>query len=415
MVFFVRIWYNAHMKIERKYPKAVISKKCEKRLEKKHPWVYDNEIVEMDSYTNGEIVDVVSETGKYYGSGFINDLSVIRIRMISRNANDCFDDAFYERRLRHAIEYRKTVMKDDFSCCRLIFGEADMFSGLTIDRFSNILVAEVNSLAMEIIKDFLFNKLVELLNEDGEEIVGVYERNESDLRFKEGLPQYKGFYPLKDYPIPNFTKTLICENGITYEVDFENGQKTGFFLDQKYNRLAVMRLAENMKVLDCFTHTGSFGLNAAKGNAKEVVSVDISESAIAMAKENAKRNDLNVEYVVADVFDYLKTVKKNEYDLIILDPPAFTKSKKTVNQAYEGYKKINLMAMKKLPRGGYLVTASCSHFMENYLFVRMLKEAAKIANVELRLIEERRQSWDHPILWNVPETEYLKFYIFQIC
>lgn len=403
------------MKIKRDYPQVVISKKAAKRQEKKHPWVYDNEILSYEPYENGEIVDVVSESGKYYGSGFINDNSVIRVRILSRNTNDVFDEAFYERRLRHALEYRKTVMKDDFSCCRLIFGEADMFSGLTIDRFNDILVAQVNSLGMEKIKDLLFHKLIELMNEEKEEIKGIYERNDSNLREKEGLVQYKGYYPLRNMEIPSYTHTIICENGIEYEVDVENGQKTGFFLDQKYNRLAVARLAENMQVLDCFTHTGSFGLNAAKGKAKRVVSVDISSTAIEMAKKNAARNQLNVEYVVADVFDYLENIKKNEFDLIILDPPAFTKSKKTVNHAYEGYKKINLTAMRKLPRGGYLATCSCSHFMENYLFVRMLKEAAQEANVELRLIEERRQCCDHPILWNVPESEYLKFYIFQIC
>ena len=403
------------MKTKRNYPKAVISKKAEKRQEKKHPWVYDNELLSCEPFENGEIVDIVSESGKYYGSGFINENSAIRVRIISRNANDVFDEAFYERRLRHAVEYRKTVMKDDFSCCRLIFGEADMFSGLTIDRFNNLLVAQVNSLGIDRIKDFLFHKLVEILKEDGNEIAGLYERNDSGLREKEGLTQYKGYYPLRGMELPSFTRTLIQENGIEYEVDVENGQKTGFFLDQKYNRLAISRLAENMRVLDCFTHTGSFGLNAAKGKAKKVVSVDISKSAIEMAKANAQRNALCVEYVVADVFDYLETVKKNEYDLIILDPPAFTKSKKTVDHAYEGYKQINLAAMKKLPRGGYLATCSCSYFMENYLFVRMLKEAASEANVELRLIEERRQACDHPILWNVPESEYLKFYIFQIC
>lgn len=403
------------MKIKRDYPQVVISKKAAKRQEKKHPWVYDNEILSYEPYENGAIVDVVSESGKYYGSGFINDNSVIRVRILSRNANDVFDEAFYERRLRHALEYRKTVMKDDFSCCRLIFGEADMFSGLTIDRFNDILVAQVNSLGMEKIKDLLFHKLIELMNEEKDEIKGIYERNDSNLREKEGLVQYKGYYPLRNMEIPSYIHTIICENGIEYEVDVENGQKTGFFLDQKYNRLAVARLAENMQVLDCFTHTGSFGLNAAKGKAKRVVSVDISSTAIEMAKKNAARNQLNVEYVVADVFDYLENIKKNEFDLIILDPPAFTKSKKTVNHAYEGYKKINLTAMRKLPRGGYLATCSCSHFMENYLFVRMLKEAAQEANVELRLIEERRQCCDHPILWNVPESEYLKFYIFQIC
>ncbi|MGN1344533.1 MAG: class I SAM-dependent rRNA methyltransferase [Traorella sp.] len=402
------------MKTNRKYPKIVISKKAALRQEKQHPWVYDNEIVSYEGYRNGEIVDVVDMNGKYYGSGFINENSTIRVRIISRNANDVFDDAFFERRLRYAVNYRRTVMQKDFSCCRLIFGEADQFSGLTIDRFANVLVAEVNSLGIDRIKDLIFNKLVEILNEQGNEIVGLYERNDSNLRIKEGLECYCGFYPLRNLEIPSFTSTRIIENGIEYEVDFAQGQKTGFFLDQKYNRLAVARICKGMKVLDCFTHTGSFGLNAAKGGASKVVSVDISNHAIETAKKNCALNSLNVEYVVADVFDYLEKVKKNEFDMIILDPPAFTKSKKTIHNAYDGYKQINLMAMKRLPRGGYLVTASCSHYMENYLFVRMLKEAAIEANVQLRLIEERRQACDHPIVWNIPETEYLKFYIFQI-
>ena len=402
------------MKTNRNYPKVVINSKAEKRQEKKHPWVYDNEIISYEDYTNGEIVDVISEGGKYLGSGFINENSIIRVRIISRNANDRFDEAFYERRLRHAINHRKVVMQDDFSCCRLIFGEADQFSGLVIDRFNDVLVAEVNSLGIDRIKDFIFNKIVEILNEEGCNIVGLYERNDSSLRIKEGLDTYCGFYALKDLPLPDITKTSIVENGIEYEVDFVEGQKTGFFLDQKYNRLAVSRICKGMKVLDCFTHTGSFGLNAAKGGASKVISVDISKHAIETAKRNCERNGLDVEYVVADGFDYLEEMKKNEFDFIILDPPAFTKSKKTVHNAYDGYKRINYLAMKKLPRGGYLATASCSHYMENYLFVRMLKEAAQEANVELKLIEERRQSCDHPIIWGIPETEYLKFYIFQV-
>lgn len=402
------------MKTNRNYPKVVISKKAEKRQEKNHPWVYDNEIISYEEYTNGDIVDVMSEGGKYIGSGFINDNSVIRVRILSRNANDKFDEAFYERRLRHAVNYRKVVMQDDFSCCRLIFGEADQFSGLVIDRFNDVLVAEVNSLGIDRIKDFLFNKLVEILNEEGCHIIGLYERNDSSLRIKEGLDTYCGFYKLNNMELPSITKTSIIENGIEYEVDFVDGQKTGFFLDQKYNRLAVSRICKGMKVLDCFTHTGSFGLNASKGGASKVVSVDISKHAIETAKRNCERNGLDVEYVVADGFDYLEEMKKNEFDFIILDPPAFTKSKKTVHNAYDGYKRINYLAMKKLPRGGYLATASCSHYMENYLFVRMLKEAAQEANVELKLIEERRQSCDHPIIWGIPETEYLKFYIFQV-
>lgn len=411
------------MKQAREYPQVKVSKKAEHAIIKGHPWVYFNEITEAQPFENGELVDVVSQKGSYLGTGFANENSKIRVRLISRNANDKFDEAFFERRLRHAIDYRKTVMGGDFSNCRLIFGEADSFPGLTVDRFGDILVAQVLSLGIEKRKKMLFELLAKIFAQDNQPIRGIYERNDVAIRELEGMEQYKGFFPLEGYPIPDSTETTITENGITYAVDFENGQKTGFFLDQKYNRLAVAKLSRGKRVLDCFTHTGSFGLNAAKGGAEYVLSVDISESAVEMAQKNAKANGLDgkVEYLAANVFDLLPKLSEGEminrygkFDFIILDPPAFTKSRQTVESAMRGYKEINLRAMRLLPRGGYLATCSCSHFMTEQLFVKMLHQAAADAGVSLRQIEARQQSPDHPILWNVEETNYLKFYLFQV-
>ncbi|MBQ2941469.1 MAG: class I SAM-dependent rRNA methyltransferase [Clostridia bacterium] len=404
--------------MERNFPKAKITKKGELSLKGGHPWVFDAEVKEISgSCENGDLVDVFSEKERYLGTGFINDNSKIRIRLISRNANDKFDEDFYRRRIRWALEYRKTVMGEDFSCCRLIFGEADMFPGLTVDKFSDILSVQVLSLGTERIKDMLFKLLTETLSEMGYPVRAIYERNDVAIREKEGLTQYKGFYKKEGLSDDLDGHVQINENGIIYDVDYINGQKTGFFLDQKYNRLAIRKIAKGRRVLDCFTHTGSFALNAAAGGASYVNAVDISEDALNTARENARLNSLNLDFTKADVFDLLTEMeisKKCDYDFIILDPPAFTKSSATVKNAYYGYKEINKKAMKLLPRGGYLATCSCSHFMKNELFVKMLKEAASEASVSLRQIECRQQSADHPILWNVPETDYLKFYIFQI-
>ena len=291
--------------------------------------------------------------------------------------------------------------------------------GLTVDRFENLLVTQTLSLGMEKIKDMLFPLIVEVLEEDGEKIDGLFERNDVLLREKEGLSQNKGWFALPGKETPASPITEICENGVFYRVDVENGQKTGFFLDQKFNRLAVARLARGKRVLDCFTHTGSFALNAAKGGAEHVTAVDVSESAVEMARANAARNGLTdrMDFLAADVFDLLPQLEaahEKPYDFIILDPPAFTKSRRTANNAEKGYKEINLRAMRLLPRGGYLATASCSHFMPSERFERMLRSAAADAGVELRQIEARTQASDHPILWNVPETDYLKFYLFQV-
>ena len=406
------------MKNKRNFPIVTVTKKAEAALKKGHPWVYDAEITQsIGEMQNGCLVDVLSSKGSYLGTGFLSLNSKIRVRVLSSNANETFSPAFWERRLKYAIDYRKTVMGDDFSCCRLVFGEADGLPGLTVDRFSDIIVTQVLSFGMEKIKDLIYTSIVKILRESGEEINGLFERNDVAIRELEGLEQYKGWY--EAIPHPESTVTEICENGIKYLVDVENGQKTGFFLDQKYNRLAVSKIAKGKKVLDCFTHTGSFALNAAMGGAEHVTAVDVSKTAVEMARANAERNGLDgkMDFLAADVFDLLPELEAKggkPYDFIILDPPAFTKSRKTVHSAERGYKEINYRAMKLLPRGGYLATCSCSHFMKNELFVKMLHDAAADAGVQLKQIEARQQACDHPVLWNVPETDYLKFYIFQV-
>lgn len=407
------------MKSERNYPCASVSKKAEAAIKRGHPWIYDTEIKSVDGeWANGCLTDVVSEKGSYLGTGFVSEKSKIRIRLLSNNANDKFDAAFFKRRLKYALDYRKTVMGGDYSACRLIFGEADGLPGLTVDRYENLLVTQVLSYGMDKIKDVIYRSLYELMAEDGIKIDGIYERNDVAIRELEGLEVYKGWYESDFISPADSVLTEIVENGIKYEVDVENGQKTGFFLDQKYNRLAVAKIAKGKTVLDCFTHTGSFALNAAMGGAKRVTAVDVSETAIAKAKENAEKNGLTdrMDFLCTNVFDLLPELckGKSEYDMIILDPPAFTKNRKTISDAERGYKEINYRAMKLLPRGGYLATCSCSHFMDNSLFVKMLMSAASDAGVSLKLIEARRQSPDHPTMLNIPETDYLKFYLFQM-
>ena len=408
------------MKAARPYPKIIITPKGEAALTGGHPWVYEGEVTAVDGAAeDGGLVDVVSRRGSWLGCGFYNSRSKIRVRLVSRNANDDFSDAFWERRIRYAWEYRKTVMGEtDSRCCRVIFGEADLFPGLTVDRFESVLVTQTLSLGMERIKSRLFPLLAKVLREAGQDIRGIYERNDVAIRELEGMAQGKGWYPLPGETPPSQTTVDIVENGIRYTVDFENGQKTGFFLDQKYNRLAVSRLAKGRTVLDCFTHTGSFALNAARGGAAHVTAVDVSEFAVQCAAENARRNGLDgvMDCMAANVFDLLPQLEKQprKYDFIILDPPAFTKSRKTVASAMTGYKEINYRAMKLLPRGGYLATCSCSHFATEELFIKMLRSAARDAGVQLRQIEARQQCADHPILWGVEETNYLKFFIFQV-
>ena len=406
----------------RNYPVYTVTPKAEKSLRQGHPWVYAEEITKMsESAANGSFVDVKSSKGAWLGTGWVSESSKIRVRVISTNANDKFDEAFWRRRIRYAIAYRQTVMGEkDFHACRIIFGESDQFPGLVVDRFENVLVAQVRSIGIEMRKDMIFRIIVEELRNLGQQIDVLYERNDVATRSLEGLELYKNFYTNKDLYLSDDHDghVVIEENGLKFDVNYIDGQKTGYFLDQKYNRLAVMKLARGRRVLDCFTHTGAFALHAHRGGAAHVTAVDISSLAIDQARANAERNDiLDMDFVCANVFELLTQRSENgekSDNFIILDPPAFTKSHATARDAYRGYKEINLKAMRLLPRGGYLATCSCSHFMKDDMFRQMLTEAARDANVSLRQIEARQQSPDHPILLNVPETNYLKFYLFQV-
>lgn len=406
--------------MSREYPVFTVTPKAEKSLRAGHPWVFGDEVTDVSgAYEQGDLVDVKSAKGAYLGTGLVNDKSKIRVRIISTNANDRFDRAFWQRRVQYAIEYRKHVMGDDFKCCRLIFGESDQFPGLVVDRFGDVLSVQTMSLGIERRKAMIFELILETLEKMGEKISAIYERCDVATRALEGLEQFKDFYHAAGLRDDLDGHVEIVENGISFDVNYIDGQKTGYFLDQKYNRRAVMALAHGRRVLDCFTHTGSFALHAAKGGAEKVTAVDISALAIEQARANAARNGLEskLEFVTADVFEYLTQCvaeHSRAYDFIILDPPAFTKSHSTVRSAYHGYKEINQKAMRLLPRGGYLATCSCSHFMKDELFVEMLLDASREAGVTLRQIEARQQSCDHPILLQVPETNYLKFYIFQV-
>lgn len=408
------------MNSERNYPCAVISDRCRKRISSGHPWIYDNELVSVDEgISDGELVDVLTEKHRYIGTGFYNSASKIRVRILSRNANDKFDADFWRRRVKYAYDYRKTVMSpEELSCCRLIFGEADFFPGLTADRFSNLLSVQILSLGTEKNRDVILHALLDVLAEDGQYIDGIFLRNDVKIRTLEGMTEEKGWYWYKGENPPS-PVTRITENGIIYSVDVENGQKTGFFLDQKRNRAAAASVAAGKNVMDCCTHTGSFALNAAKGGAAHVTAVDVSKSAIDNARANAELNGLSdrMTFETADVFEFLQAkieAHDRSHDYIILDPPAFTKSRKTVGNAKNGYLELNTLAMRLLPRGGYLATCSCSHFMTEQLFREMLNDAARAAGVSLRQIEFRQQCADHPILSCAEETDYLKFFLFQI-
>ena len=379
---------------------VTVTDKAARSLRSGHPWVYEAEVLAVrEAPEDGALVQVESHSGKWLGIGFYNSNSKIRVRILTRNANDSVDMAFWRRRLEYAVDYRRVVMGNDFSNCRLIFGEADGFPGLTVDRFGSFLVAQVLSLGMDRIKHEILGMLVSILKEAGEQIDAVYERNDVKLREKEGMQQGKGFLALSGLRSDLDGHVEIVENGVHYDVDYINGQKTGFFLDQKYNRAVVAKLAKGKRVLDCFTHTGAFGLNCALAGAEQVVSVDVSELALEQARRNAELTGVsNVQYLQSDVFDLLTKLseeKRGQYDLVILDPPAFTKSSATVQSAIRGYKEINLKAMRILPRGGYLATCSCSHFMTDERFRAMLADAARDAQVQLRQIEARQQGPDH--------------------
>lgn len=376
-------------------------------------WVFDNEIESITGgFTNGSIVLVHDFDGYPMGRGFINQNSKIRIRMMTRDVHQEIDEAFLRMRVKNAWEYRKTTV--DTSSCRLIFGEADFLPGLTVDKYEDVLVVECLALGMEAFKETIVKLLKEVLAEDGVIIHGVFERSDANERKKEGLPKVKGWIGE-----PYKTEVEIVENGVHYLVDVENGQKTGFFLDQKYNRLAIQRLCKDAKVLDCFTHTGSFALNAGFAGAESVLGVDASETAVNQARRNAELNGLEgkVKFLCEDVFELLPELeeKGEKFDVVILDPPAFTKSRSSVKNAIKGYREINLRAMRLVKDGGFLATCSCSHFMTYELFTQTIGQAAKNVHKRLRQVEYRTQAPDHPILWSADESYYLKFYIFQVC
>ena len=412
-------------------------------------WIFDNEIDTITGkFTNGDIVVVHDFDGYPMGRGFINQNSKIRIRMMTRKADQLIDDDFLRMRVQNAWDYRKQVMaggndsvflqgaaskggagsmpeiagigttgRPDLNCCRVIFGEADFLPGITVDKYADVLVVECLALGMEQFKEKIVDFLKEVLAADGIKIRGVYERSDANERKKEGLPKVKGFIG-EEFD----TNVEIIENGVRYMVDVVNGQKTGFFLDQKYNRLAMQRICKDKKVLDCFTHMGTFALNAGIAGAKEVTGLDISEFAVKQATENARRNNLSdtVKFRCANVLDELPHLAADgeKYDVVILDPPAFTKSREATKNAIKGYREINMKGLRLVKDGGYLATCSCSHFMTQELLARTVKEAAKAVHKRLRQVEFRTQGPDHPILWantaNVPESYYLMFYIFQV-
>ena len=392
----------------------VVLKKGEGRtLKSGGLWVFDNEISKIEGeFTNGDLVTVNDFDGYCMGTGFINTNSKITVRMMSRIKGQEIDEEFLMQRVKDAWEYRKSTV--DTSSCRIIFGEADFLPGLVIDKFADVLVVQSLALGIDRMKETIIYLLKQVLKADGIEIRGVYERSDAKVRIQEGMERIKGFIG-EAFD----TKVTIVENGVKYIVDVEDGQKTGFFLDQKYNRLAIQRICKDAKVLDCFTHTGSFALNAGIGGAKSVLGVDASELGVAQARENASLNGLEkvVQFKCADVFELLPELEAagEKFDVIILDPPAFTKSRNSVKNAIKGYREINLRAMKLLKDGGFLATCSCSHFMTPELFTETVGQAARNVRKRLRQVEYRTQAPDHPILWAADESYYLKFYIFQVC
>ena len=375
-------------------------------------WIFDNEIDTITGrFKNGEVVTVHDFDGYPRGKGFINQNSKIRIRMMTRKPDQEIDESFLKMRVKNAWEYRKTTV--DTSSCRIIFGEADFLPGLVIDKYEDVLVVECLALGMEQFKEIIVNFLKDILAEDGIKIRGVYERSDANERTKEGLSKVKGF--IGD---AFDTNVEIVENGVHYMVDVANGQKTGFFLDQKYNRLAMQRICKGKKVLDCFTHMGTFALNAGIAGAVDVTGLDISEYAVSQAEANARLNHLenNVHFRQANVLDELPKLAQagEKYDVVILDPPAFTKSREATKNAIKGYREINMKGLKLVKDGGYLATCSCSHFMTQELLAKTVKEAAKATHKRLRQVEFRTQAPDHPILWAADESYYLKFFIFQV-
>ena len=392
---------------------VTLKKGAGRTLKQGGPWIYDNEIASITgTFEDGDIVLVHDFDGYPMGRGFINRNSKLTVRMMTRNIDTEIDEAFLTMRVKNAWEYRKKVM-DDITSCRVIFGEADFLPGIVIDKFSDVLVVESLALGIDRLKETIVRILKNLMEEDGIHIRGVYERSDAKVREQEGMERYKGFLGE-----PFDTKVEIVENGVRYYVDVKDGQKTGFFLDQKYNRRAVAKLCKGARVLDCFTHTGSFALNAGLAGASHVTGVDASELGVRQARENAALNGLSdrVDFVCEDVFDLLPRLEKQgeKYDVVILDPPAFTKSRNSVKKAVKGYREINLRGMKLVKDGGYLATCSCSHFMDYELFTKTIGQAAASVHRRLRQVEFKTQAPDHPILWGAGDSYYLKFYIFQM-
>ena len=393
---------------------VTLKKGAGRTLKQGGPWIYDNEIASITgTFEDGDIVLVHDFDGYPMGRGFINRNSKLTVRMMTRNIDTEINENFLRMRVKNAWEYRKKVM-DDITSCRIIFGEADFLPGIVIDKFSDVLVVESLALGIDRLKETIVRILKNLMEEDGIHIRGVYERSDAKVREQEGMERYKGFLGE-----PFDTKVEIVENGVRYYVDVKDGQKTGFFLDQKYNRRAVAKLCKGARVLDCFTHTGSFALNAGLAGASHVTGVDASELGVRQARENAALNGLSdrVDFVCEDVFDLLPRLEKQgeKYDVVILDPPAFTKSRNSVKKAVKGYREINLRGMKLVKDGGYLATCSCSHFMDYELFTRTIGQAAASVHRRLRQVEFKTQAPDHPILWGAGDSYYLKFYIFQVC
>ncbi len=392
---------------------AILKKGAGRTVKAGGMWIYDNEIATVrGDFENGDLICVEDFDGFFMGYGYINTRSKITVRLMARQKEHRIDHAFLEKRIRDAWEYRKRTI--DTSCCRVVFGEADFLPGIVIDKFSDVLVVEALTLGIDRMKNELLDILVNVLKEDGISIRGIYERSDAKVRELEGMPRVKDFIGA-----PFDTKVQIEENGVKYLVDVKDGQKTGFFLDQKHNRNAIRPLCPGKRVLDCFTHTGSFALNAGMAGASSVLGVDASMTGILQAEENARLNGLEdrVHFQCADVFELLPKLEAEgeRYDVVILDPPAFTKSRSSVKNAVKGYREINLRGMRLLNDQGFLATCSCSHFMDPELFAKTIREAAHGAHKRLRQVEFRTQACDHPILWAADESYYLKFYIFQVC
>ena len=395
------------------YKRVIVSDEGTGWLRRGQLWLYRNNVVSYDDdLMTGDIAAIYDERGAFYGSGFFHAESHITVRILTRKKDEQVDAKLFRKRIEDAYRHRLVSMRANITDCRLIYGESDLLPGLIADRYDDVIVTQITSCGIQKRRDEIYTAMMDVLQEHGEKISGIYERNDLQARKKEGLELYKGWWKETDHE----PYSVIDENGIRIRVDFVNGQKSGYFLDQKNNRLLVRGISKDMRVLDCFTHTGGFALNAAKGGAKAVTAVDVSASALQEAAVNAGLSGLEdaVSFVQDDVFDYLDRCEYDAFDIIILDPPAFTKSRKTVMKAYNGYKRINRKAMELLADGSYLVTCSCSRYMEMDLFERMLKEAALEAGVMLKLVSQTVQNGDHPMLWNMDETCYLKFYIFEI-